>query len=88
MCIAIEYLINGRPQLVYMDSRDVLPVLVRGGDLRLYKWGSTGSLHRDGNTPGWLGKFPEGTHVPLEHIRASKWMSYDPAPVRIVASRF
>lgn len=28
MCRAIKYLINDRPQLVYMESQDTLPVLI------------------------------------------------------------
>jgi hypothetical protein len=88
MCTAVEYLVNGEAQLGYSDTKAELPVRLRGGRIKFFPWGSASDLHHTDNTPGWLGKFPEGSHASLESIRANAWMRFEPDPVRIVASRF
>jgi hypothetical protein len=38
--------------------------------------------------PGTPRNFPEESCARLSNIRANKWASYEPRPVRILASRF
>jgi hypothetical protein len=88
MCMGIEYLVNGEAEMVDLEAGAKLPIRMRNGTVRFHRWGSTTGLYLDDNTPGWMGKFPNGTHASLESIQAGEWLSYDPAPVKIVASRF
>ena len=68
----------------------VLPVPRRGGGISFYQWGALRAClyADDDNLPGHAKRFPEEHCARLEDIRAKKWASYEPRPVRILAARF
>ena len=90
MCAGIEYLRDGERVCVYFGSPGVaLPVLRRGGGISFYRWGALRACYyADDNLSGHAKRFPEEHCARLEDIHANKWASYEPRPVRILASRF
>jgi hypothetical protein len=60
------------------------------GVIKFYRLGSFPSClyADDDNLPGYAKRFPEESCARLEDIKAGKWSTYEPRPVRILASRF
>jgi hypothetical protein len=89
MCAGIEYLRDGERVAVYFDSNAPdLPVRQRGGAVRFYRWAARSAQYFSPDNPGgYAAKFPETCCARLADIRAGKWTSLAPQPVRIVASR-
>jgi hypothetical protein len=90
MCDAVEYLLDGEPQVSCFGGPGVqLPVRKRGGAISFYRWGA---LRReyfpDDGRPGWGAQFPETGWAPLDQVRAGHWARVEPKPVRILAARF
>lgn len=89
MCTGIEYVRDGERVAVYFDSHEPdLPVRQRGGAIRFYRWGARSAQYfSHDNLGGHAKKFPETCCASLADIRADKWLTYEPRPVRLVASR-
>src|SRR3954464_2061740 len=89
MCGGIDYLRDGERVAVYFDSNEPeLPVRQRGGYIQFYRWGARSAQYfSPDNLGGYAGKFPETRFAALADIRANKWTSLAPRPVRILASR-
>jgi hypothetical protein len=74
---------------VYYDTRSPdLPVLMRGGAIRFYRWSARRACYFADDNIGGAKRFQEDNCASLEDIHAKKWASYEPRPVRILASRF
>jgi hypothetical protein len=73
---------------VYYDSlKPDLPVLLRGGAIRFYRWGARRACYFADDNIGGAKRFPEESCAHLDDIRGGKWASYEPRPVRILAAR-
>lgn len=90
MCVGIEYFRDGEQITVHFDSEAAeLPVRVRGGFIAFYRWGARHAAYISAdNIGGHVRKFPETGWLSLESIRAGQWDTFEPRPVRILASRF
>lgn len=90
MCDGIEYFLDCERVTVYFSQPGAeLPVRERGGAIAFYHWGALGKYYfSNDNLAGWGAKFPEGGWASLQSIRAGKWDTLEPRPVRIMASRF
>lgn len=89
MCIAVEFFKNGERVLVRgdVDGGD-LPVRLRNGEVRLYRWGSSGRPRVYDEAPGYLLNWPAGGWVALDVLKRGEWWQLKPAPVRVAAARF
>ena len=58
-----------------------------GGGLSFYRWGALGACYFADDNIGGAKRFPEESCARLADIRADKWATYEPRPVRIFASR-
>lgn len=87
MCWCIDYEYNGQPWRAEFGYRAAeLPVRLRGGGLKLYRWGA--------RAPHWTSSprsrpaLPDTGWARLADIKAGVWAPYRPMPVRIAAKRF
>ena len=79
---------DGERLAVYYDSpQPDLPVQSRGGGIRFFRWGARRACYYADDNIGGAKTFPEDGCARLEDIKAGKWASYEPRPVRILASR-
>jgi hypothetical protein len=89
MPYAVEYFREGRRIIASCDVRGVeLPVRLRGGVIRMYRWGSFGEEYVADETPGLLQRWPEGAHVSLDTIKSGDWWQLKPQPVKIAVAGF
>jgi len=89
MPYAVEYFREGKRIVASCDVRGVeLPVRLRGGMIRMYRWGSFGEEYVADETPGLLHRWPEGAHVSLNTIRSGEWWQLKPQPVKVAVAGF
>ena len=90
MCAGIEYLRDGERvvRLFRLAGRGVARPPTRWRDLVLSLGRAPSLLLRRRQSNGHAKRFPEEHCARLEDIHANKWASYEPRPVRILASRF
>jgi hypothetical protein len=89
VCAGIEYLRDGERVRVWFDAVEPdLPVRLRGGGITFVRWGARRACYfAEDNIGGHVKKLSGRELRPARDIRAGKWASYEPKPVRILASR-
>ncbi|MGZ8228742.1 MAG: hypothetical protein ACXW2A_03495 [Burkholderiales bacterium] len=89
MCIAVEFFSDSERVVARGDvDGSQLPVRLRNGEVRLYRWGSSGRPRVYDAKPGYLLNWPPGGWVPLDVLKRGEWWQFKPAPVRVAAARF
>src|SRR5581483_1026324 len=90
MCAAVRYTADGQTRIVWCGRTDgELPVLFRGGHVRLLPWGShTDGLIGSPDAPGYFLRFEQGQWVELETLKSGSWWKYRPQPVKICVEAF